>query len=213
MYGFLKKALLIAFPFYYLQVGIKNIKNQIQQLQVQTELAYREYRKIEAALAFHTAMLDSSGGFVWRKDTEGRYLFANRSMRNGLLVPCMHAIDPAGDLSDQVLEKTDAEILSGSPLSDSERSTFLKTNVIADQYTLQCRQRSEFLELGTVMGRPMMIHTIRTPLFDDAGQLEGIIGFAMDISVGGGDNLLDMVRSREGDGGIVRIHPSVYVLS
>jgi hypothetical protein len=26
----------------------------------------------------------------------------------------------------------------------------------------------------------MLIHTIRTPLFDDDGQLEGIIGFAMD---------------------------------
>ena len=43
------------------------------------------------------------------------------------------------------------------------------------------------------MGRPMLIHTIRTPLFNDDGQIEGIIGLGMDIGVGGGGNLLDMV--------------------
>ena len=124
----------------------------------------------------------------------------------------MHKIDPTRDLSQALPAKTDVEILSGAPPSDSECSTFLKTNIIADQYTLECRQRTEFLELGTVMGRPMLVHTIRTPLIDEQGLLDGLIGFGMDIGVGSGDDLLDMVRSWKGEGAPVPIHPSVYVL-
>jgi PAS domain-containing protein len=132
-------------------VQYKEVEYQFRQIRVQADLVRREYRDMEAAVASLTAMLDSSGGFIWRKNAKGRYLFVNRPMRNGLLAPHIHAIDQGRDLSDQVLEKTDTEILSGAPPSDSERSSFLETN-IAGRTTKVYPMFGRFVEYGLKTG-------------------------------------------------------------
>jgi hypothetical protein len=90
-------------------------------------------------------------------------------------------------------------------------STFAETLVIADKHTMCSGERSEFLELGRIQGNPMLVQSVRTPVFSKDGALEGTIGFGLDVS-DRCDELFAQVRSWVSTGGAEELHPSVYLL-
>jgi hypothetical protein len=67
-------------------------------------------------------------------------------------------------------------------LNRQEKNNIRSPLAIPDHYALESCQRSEFYEKGQSLGRPMMIHSIRTPVFSPSGQLEGLVGFGLEIS-------------------------------
>ncbi len=171
----------------------------------------RAYREMQQMYDLITSTAHAAGGFIWRKNVEGRYLFANRTMCNHLLIPHMKDIKTTRECTKEILNKTDDEILSEYAYNNPYYSTFAEALVIADKHTMCSGERSEFLELGRIQGNPMLVQSVRTPVFSKDGALEGTIGFGLDVS-DRCDELLAQVRSWVSIGGAEELHPSVYLL-
>lgn len=112
-----------------------------------------------------SSILDDSGGFAWRKDSDGRYLFANRMMQENIFAPLTSSDLPG---------RTDADILSQCSIQH-ELNGFVESSSIADDLTMACRQKTKLMELWPVQGIDTWVHTVRTPIVKD-GSFDGIVG-------------------------------------
>ncbi|KJS32317.1 MAG: hypothetical protein VR64_07300 [Desulfatitalea sp. BRH_c12] len=180
----------------------KAAEQLLKTIQENTEKARIEYRRFTNTHDLMTSTLNEAGSFIWRKDQAGRYLLANRAMCHSLLD--RDSLD--------VLGKTDEEILAGYSGDDQNYSSFLETMSIADRQTLRTRKRSTFLELGKVHGYPpMLIHSVRTPVYDQDYQLHGIIGVGSVIA-DCCDDLHAMARTMFGTDKIIELHPNIIIV-
>jgi hypothetical protein len=162
--------------------GWPNEITELKTLREQTESKLNTIQNYSNVIGILSATIHESGGFIWYKDTEGRSLFANRMMCENILMPRTKPLESTPDCADEVFGMTDDQIISKYAFNDKGCSTFLKSMPIADHYAIESCQRSEFYEKGQSQGRPMMIHSIRTPVFSPNGQLEGLVGFGIEIS-------------------------------
>jgi PAS domain S-box-containing protein len=154
-------------------------------LQLHDEIVER--RRVESALAaaeenatrlatMLRLMCDNVPDMIWAKDMEGRYLFANQAMANGLLC--------AKD-TNELVGKTDmffAERERAAHPGDSQWFTFGEQCLASDEETLRRGVPSAFEEMGNVQGRYLCIDAFKSPFFDASGQVIGTVGSARDVT-------------------------------
>jgi PAS domain S-box-containing protein len=136
-------------------VGIVGIGRDITQRREEEEA----HRSTEARLQ---AILDNTTAVVYLKDTQGRYLLANRQFESLFRIPC-----------DKIIQHTDAELFP------PEIAAQFRAN---DERVLAARAALEFEETAP---QPDGLHTyisIKFPLWDAAGMPCAVCGISTDIT-------------------------------
>ncbi|MFQ5330175.1 MAG: PAS domain S-box protein [Thermodesulfobacteriota bacterium] len=144
------------------------------------KLAEEEVRKKEAQYKSLSSMLrlmcDNMPDMIWAKDINNRYLFANKAMCNNLL----HARD-----TDEPVGKTDmffAERERREHPDDPAWHTFGELCRDSDTITLQEGRMEQFDEFGNVNGKFLFLDVYKAPIFDDKGDIIGVVGSGRDVT-------------------------------
>ena len=109
------------------------------------------------------AILDNISDIVWLKDLEGRHIDVNEAFCRFM-----------NKTQDEIIGKTDLEIFS----EDLARKYYLD-----DQEVIRSRNR-KLIEEEAIRsdGEKMWIETVKTPIFDESGNVIGTTGIARDIT-------------------------------
>lgn len=113
---------------------------------------------------------------LWVKDTSGRYLFANRSICENLLM-ATHTEEPLG--------KTDiyfAQREREKNIDNLEWHTFGELCFNSDEEVLRHMKPMRFEEHGNLRGECVYLDVNKAPLFDAENNLIGVIGSGRDIT-------------------------------
>jgi diguanylate cyclase (GGDEF)-like protein/PAS domain S-box-containing protein len=111
-----------------------------------------------------TTILDNVNADIFLKDTEGRYLFANR-----------HTREFFGKTMEEITGKTDEDFF------DAASATQIRANdydVLVNGRTV----RTEESHLRTADGEPKTFLTVKLPLRDEAGNIYALCGISTDIT-------------------------------
>ena len=110
-------------------------------------------------------MLETLPDLVWLKDVDGVYLACNRAFANSL-----------GTSVAEVIGKTDLDFFNDVVLTDSFRGN--------DRRAMRAGKPSSNDEWVTFAddGHRALVETVKTPMFDAAGQLIGILGMAREVT-------------------------------
>ncbi|WP_051445397.1 PAS domain S-box protein [Desulfocurvus vexinensis] len=132
---------------------------------LQAQAALTDFRRLVEAMA------DNMGDMLWAKDPQGRYIFANRAIRENLL--CSDG--------EEVLGRTDLHFAARNRAL-GRGHTFGECCVDSDQVVLASRAPGRFVEDGLVRGAYLCLEVLKSPLFDDRGELIGTVGSGRDIT-------------------------------
>lgn len=109
-------------------------------------------------------VLDTLDAFVYAKDRDGAYTYANKAVR-----------DLFGADLDGIVGKDD------SAFFDLEQSDELKRNdleVMANGVTVRREEHDVVKETG----EQRVFHTVKTPVLDESGAVVGLVGISLDIT-------------------------------
>jgi PAS domain S-box-containing protein len=132
-----------------------------------------EYQRLFGMLRL---MADTMPDMLWAKNVNREYLFANQALCRDLL----NAKDTA-----EPLGKTDvffAEREQQNHPDDPCWHTFGELCMDSDAATLQSMRQMQFDEFGNVRGKYLHLDVHKAPLFDQRGELIGVVGSARDIT-------------------------------
>lgn len=121
-------------------------------------------------------LADNLPDMLWAKDTQGRYLFANRAICNNLLM-AKNTSEPIGK-TDIFFAKRERE----SHADDPQWHTFGELCFDSDNITLREMKPMRFEEYGNVKGELLFLEVHKAPLFDAHGHLIGTVGSGRDIT-------------------------------
>lgn len=113
---------------------------------------------------------------LWVKDIEGRYLFVNEAICNGLLMAC-DTNEPIG--------KTDLYFAKREREKHKDRAdwhTFGELCLNSDLEVISNNRAMRFEEYGNVKGKLMYLEVNKAPFYDDKGNIIGTIGLGRDIT-------------------------------
>jgi diguanylate cyclase (GGDEF)-like protein/PAS domain S-box-containing protein len=136
--------------------GILSIGRDIsEKRRVDNELRQRDL--------YQRALLDNFPYLAWMKDTEGRFLAANRRL-----------LDLVG--------RPHGSSIRGMTDSDFWPEDVAKTYRANDLAVMRNRQQQDLEERVLVDGELRWFESVKAPILDDDGKLLGTVGFARDIS-------------------------------
>ena len=116
-----------------------------------------------------------SPDMLWIKDLNGRYLYANNAICNGLLIATPN----------EVLGKTDIffALREREKYKDNKNwHTFGELCTNTDLETIKSMKPLRFLENGNIKGKMTYLEVDKAPFFDENKNLIGVIGTARDIT-------------------------------
>ncbi len=116
-----------------------------------------------------------SPDMLWIKDLNGRYLYANNAICNGLLIAT----------PDEVIGKTDIffALREREKYKDNKNwHTFGELCTNTDLETIKYMRPLRFLENGNIQGKMTYLEVDKAPFFDENKNLIGVIGTARDIT-------------------------------
>lgn len=121
-------------------------------------------------------MSDTMPDLLWAKDLDNQYIFANEAMCKVLL--------QAKDTSEPI-GKTDlffAQRERDAHPEDPEYHTFGELCANTDEVTRKAMKQMQFDEYGNVKGKFLYLDVHKAPMFNDLGELIGVVGTARDIT-------------------------------
>lgn len=133
-----------------------------------------EMVKIERDIAFHKSLIATVGDTIpdmmWAKDIDGKYIYANTHIKEGLL------FDPFPE------GKTDIELACRAKQRFGEENhTFGAVCGNSDVVVLETLKEGRFLEYGKVQGQMLYLEVFKAPLYVD-GILVGTCGTGRDMT-------------------------------
>ena len=152
-----------------LRILARQVMSQMELRLRAEELArmVEEHQQTEARLrdseSFYQALVESLPQHILRKDTHGRFTFANRKF-----------CDSIGRSLGELLGRTDFELYPSKLASKYHRDDL---RVMATQENLDTIEAHQ-----TPHGEKMFVHLIKTPLFDANGAVVGIQGIFWDVT-------------------------------
>jgi len=121
-------------------------------------------------------MADNMTDMLWAKDMDNRYIFANKAICENLL--------NARDI-DEPIGKTDmffAERERESHPDDPNWHTFGEICADSDSIVKKSKKPERFDEFGNVKGEFLYMDVHRAPIFDEEGNMIGVVGSARDVT-------------------------------
>jgi len=143
----------------------------------QSERAHKESE--QRAKELHTLLrrvADNVPDMIWAKDTNKRYLFANKAICEQLLM-ATDTQEPLGhdDLYFALRERA-------RHADNPQWHTFGELCQDSDAITLQRGTACQFDEFGNVRGQLLYLDVLKAPLKDENGETIGVVGSARDIT-------------------------------
>ena len=117
-------------------------------------------------------MIEQLPDMLWFKDSEGKYIYANKAIREGLLFDC----NPIGK-TDVEIAKKNKEIQGDSNFTFGEVCGNSDKDMLENQYT--CK---EYVESGKVKGKMLHLAVNKTIVKLD-GEILGVAGSGRDITI------------------------------
>jgi hypothetical protein len=117
-------------------------------------------------------MSDTVPDFIWVKDLDDCYLFANKALCERLLMS-ESAEEPIGRNFSYFAERERAR---------GHRYTFGDSCPDSDAVVKRTGMAARFIEDGLVRGEMLVLDVYKTPLFDESGQLIGTVGAGRDVT-------------------------------
>jgi two-component system, sensor histidine kinase and response regulator len=143
--------------------GRQTAHRLVQEQQVTTEELARTTRALSASEAFLESLVENLPVNILRKDTEGRFIFANK-----------HFCEYKGKELQEILGKTNFEI---------DPPELAKKYREIDELLIQTRQPFEAEEARIDPdGQRKWVHIIKMPVLDDAGTVIGTQGMFWDVT-------------------------------
>lgn len=136
---------------------------------------YDVVKKLECDIANKDTLiqqfLDSLPDMAWLKGIDGRYIIANKAIKEGLLFDA----EPIG--------KTDVEMAKKAKQRfGDENHTFGEKCANSDVITIQRNEPSRFLESGKIKGEMMYLEVHKNVIRDLNGNIIGVCGTGRDLS-------------------------------
>ena len=153
--------------------SIDDIRSDVHDVRVaiaeEKEYLERELRHKESVIV---ALFEAVPDMVWYKDIEGRYVYANSAIKDGLL--CTN--DPIG--------KTDVELAANAKMKYGEENhQFGESCADSDQMVLDAGTPMRFLENGNVRGKNLELHVNKNVVRDvETGEIIGTVGTGRDVT-------------------------------
>lgn len=133
----------------------------------------KKYRQLSSLLRL---MADTMPDMLWAKNLNKEFIFANQSVCENLL----NAVD-----TEEPLGKTDLFFATREREAHPEAPdwhTFGELCQDSDAITLQAMKPMQFDEFGNVKGKFLYLEVHKAPLYDDDGQLFGVVGSARNVT-------------------------------
>ena len=154
-------------------LGLGNdITEQIETL----ELSRRSEEKYKSLYSFFRLMADNVPDMIWSKDLDGNYIFVNKEICEKLLMAKDHN-EPIG--------KSEAFFINRERQkrpNDPDWFSFGEENIDSDKVVIESKEAKRFQEYGNVKGKFIQLDVYKAPLWDEQGELIGIVGSARDVT-------------------------------
>lgn len=155
---------------------IMGLASDITERKKSLELIKRNKDKYKTLYSFIRLMADNVPDLIWAKNLAGEYIFANGALCEKLLL--------AKD-TDEPVGKTDIYFAmrerEGKPES-SNWYTFGEISADSDNLVMKSELSHHVDEYGYVKGKFMYLDVYKSPLYDDLGNLIGLVGSARDVT-------------------------------
>ena len=156
-----------------LDKGMNVLVEKLDSIETKLELEIDMLRK---ELDQYKSMVEAIGGSIpdmmWCKDLDGKYMYANPAIINGLLFDR----NPIG--KDDIYLATKAKERFGE-----SNHTFGEKCLNSDKVVIEkvldgtfIKEDGRFLESGMIKGKMLYLEVFKAPLFDKSGNLMGIVG-------------------------------------
>ena len=134
-----------------------------------------EINELTAEVDKYRSMVDAIANAIpdmlWFKDIDGKYIYANQAIKDGLL------------LDDIVIGKTDVELATQAKKEyGNHNHTFGEKCKNSDLVVLASLKSQRFMESGKVKGDMLYLEVYKAPFFVN-GELKGVVGTGRDMTV------------------------------
>lgn len=130
------------------------------------------YEIVEKRNVLLSAIIDCSGGYLWYKNNEGKYIFADVKFQH--------------DFFKQVLSVegyTDKELIKIFKEKTGKEHQFDNLCITTDKHSKDLKKVCKYIEVGMVDSNLVILEVTKTPVFDEmTGEYKGIIGFGLNKS-------------------------------
>lgn len=142
----------------------ENLERELQRARLERE----EFKNLVLAIG------DTIPDMMWAKDLNGKYIYANEGILNGLFY---------GTDYRNVIGRNDLELakICKSIVGD-ENHTFGEICGNSDIVVLDTLNKGRFLEWGLINGKDMYLEVYKAPLYDSNGVIVGTVGTGRDIT-------------------------------
>ena len=153
--------------------SIDDIRSDVHDVRVaiaeEKEYLEKELRHKESVIV---ALFEAIPDMVWYKDIDGKYVYANSAIKDGLL--CTN--DPIG--------KTDLELAANAKMKyGADNHQFGESCANSDQMVLDGGAPMRFLENGKVRGKNLELHVHKNVVRDiDTDEIIGTVGTGRDVT-------------------------------
>ncbi len=146
----------------------EDVKSVQKDLQYEKQMLEKELQNKETLL---NAVIECIPDMVWCKDTNGKYLLANKAIRDGLL------------FDDNPIGKTDVELSKAEKKRvGKDKHTFGEVCGNSDLIVLKTLKPERFLENGNVKGKNLELEVHKNVIRDKDGLVIGTVGTGRDIT-------------------------------
>ena len=139
-------------------------------LTISRDIAELEYANAQKELVLQQ-IIDCMPDMVWFKDLDGKYVYANRAIRDNFLM----CNNPTG-CTDLELSKRAKEIYG------DENHTFGEKCANSDTITIENETPSRFLEIGKIKGNTKYLEVFKNIVRDQDGHIIGVCGTGRDMT-------------------------------
>lgn len=121
-------------------------------------------------------MADIVPDMLWAKDLNKKYIFVNNSVCKKLLM-ASDTLEPIGK-DDMFFARRERESHPDNP----NWHTFGELCRDSDQLVIDSGKTTQFDEFGNIKGRFLFLDVIKTPLYNEKGEMIGVVGTARDVT-------------------------------
>lgn len=134
----------------------------------------RDINELTTELSFYKGMVDaiteSLPDMMWCKDVDGKYVYANKAIKEGLI------------FNDRPIGMDDIELAMGAKeLFGEDEHTFGEKCANSDKVVLAEMRPMRFLESGKIKGKITYLEVFKAPIYID-GKIVGVVGTGRDMT-------------------------------
>lgn len=153
----------------------------VKAVQEMVDSAEAQWRATTKSHEILSDMLRHLGGFAWRRDADGRYLYVNQSMCSMMLIPDIRTLNKDMQLVclNEVKGYTDEELVDAYIERTGTEHGFRDHAKLIDEQIKQRGETCRFMQFGHIDKVLRAYYTVASPMYDK-GVFCGTAGFSID---------------------------------